>query len=113
MPKDNDNPKVWKYFKRGDIVIDSPDSTWGNTKFVITFFHGNWYCPLLSVNICGKFYKSGRPERRNMYVPDVRLINATKRPFRKMKKIPLLKLMGKGNIEAKREVMMRINTKTL
>ena len=51
MPIDNDNPQVWSYFKRGDIVKDSEDSVWGNTKFEITGFHGNWYCPLLSTNI--------------------------------------------------------------
>lgn len=113
MPKDNDNPRVWRYFKRGDIVKDSEDSVWGNTKFEITGFHGNWYCPLLSTNICGKFYTSGNPQRCNLDVREARLINATHRPLKRLKKIPLLKLMSKGNVEARREFVMRVNTKTL
>lgn len=113
MPKDNDNPQVWKYFKRGDIVKDSEDSVWGNALFEVTFFHGNWYCPMMSTNVIGKFYKSGRPQECNLDVREARLISARKRPFRKMKKIPLLKLMAKGNEEARREFTMRVNTKTL
>lgn len=113
MPRDNDNPKVWSYFKRGDIVEDSEDSVWGNTKFKITGFYGNWYCPLLSADICGKFYPSGNPQCCNLGVREARLINAPHRPFRNMKKVPLLKLMSKGNVEARREFVMRVNTKTL
>lgn len=113
MPKDNDDPKVWKYFKRGDIVRDSDDSVWGKTKFEITSFHGNWYCPLLSANICGKFYPSGNPQRCNLDVRFVKLINSPIRPFRKIPKKVLLNLLRKGNVEAKREFMMRLNTKSL
>nr|DAP89524.1 MAG TPA: hypothetical protein [Caudoviricetes sp.] len=113
MPSQNTDPKVWKYFKTGDIVRDSDDSVWGKTKFEITGFHGNWYCPMLSTNICGKFYPSGNPQRCNLGVREAKLISAPRRPFRNMPKKVLIKLMGKGNVEAKREFMMRLNTKSL
>ena len=32
MPFENTDPKVWKYFKVGDIVRDGDDSVWGKTK---------------------------------------------------------------------------------
>lgn len=113
MPKENTDPKVWKYFKNGDTVRDSDDSVWGKTLFRITGFHGNWYCPLLSTDIIGKYYPSGKPQRCNLGVREAKLITAPKRPFRKMPKKVLIRLMGKGNMEAKREFMMRLNTKTL
>lgn len=114
MKKNNSNHNVWGIFRVGDIVKDSKDSVWGNTKFEITYLHGNWYCPLLSADIIGKFHKnSNTPQRCNLDAREVRLVNSVKRPFRKIDKISLVKLMKKGNIEAKREFNIRLNTKTL
>lgn len=113
MSFENTDHKVWKYFKVGDIVIDGDDSVWGKTKFEIYGFHGNSYCPLLSTYICNKFYISGNKQKCNLNVREAKLINAFHRPFRNMKKIPLLKLMSKGNVEARREFLMRVNTKNL
>lgn len=113
MPKDNDNTNVWRYFKRGDIVRDSEDSTWGKTLFRITYFHGNWYCPMVSTEIVGKYYPSGKPQRCNLDVRFIKLISTSKRPYKKLPKKVLIKMMNKGNLEAKREFMIRLNTKTL
>lgn len=113
MPKNNDNPSVWGYLKPGDIVKDFKGSIWKDTTFEITFFHGNWYCPLVLTNICGRYYPNGNPERCNLYAREVRLVDAPKRPFRKLNKVTLCKLVAKGNIEAKREFKIRVNTKTL
>ena len=113
MPFYNTDHKVWKYFKVGDIVRDGDDSVWGKTKFEIYGFHGNWYCPLLSAYIYNKFYPSGNKQKCNLDVREAKLINAPHRPFRNMKKVPLLKLMSKGNVEARREFLIRVNTKTL
>lgn len=103
----NTDPKVWKYFRHGDIVKD--EYVWGNKLFKVHSFHGNWYCPLMSVYMCGKPKTNG-----NMCNFDVRLtklITSPHRPFRKIPKKTLVKLMSKGNVEAKREFIMRINSK--
>lgn len=107
----NTDPKVWKYFKHGDIVRDSDDSIWGKKLFEVHSFHGNWYCPLMSVYFCGKPKTNGN--MCNFDIREAKLITAPHRPFRKMNKKALIKLMGKGNVEARREFMMRVNTKTL
>lgn len=102
----NTDPKVWKYFKHGDIVKNK--YTWKNKLFVVHNFRGNKYCPLMSV------YEYGKPKSiRNMCNFDVRetkLITASHRPFQKIPKKALVKLMSKGHVEAKREFIMRINS---
>lgn len=103
----------WKYFKIGDVVKDSSDSIWGNTKFVVKSFLGNWYCPILHCHIVGKFYRNGKPQECNIDARAARLINSDCRPLKKIPKNVLSKIMNKGNIEAKREFMIRLNTKTL
>lgn len=103
----NTDPKVWKYFKHGDIVKD--EYVWGDKLFEVHSFHGNWYCPLMSVYMCGK-PKTNR-NMCNFDVRETKLITAPHRPFRKIPKKTLVKLMSKGNVEAKREFIMRINSK--
>jgi len=110
MKSNNDN-KIWRYLKKGDIIMDSKTSCWGNLKFEIYDFHGNWYCPLVSSYIIGKNYSSGRRDMCNLDARYVRLIGAVNRPFFKLNKISLAKLIAKGNIEAKRELKIRINLK--
>ena len=108
---DNNNPEIFKYFKVGDTVLDFPHSCWGNTKFTIRSFHGNAYLPLASV------HQIGKPDTNrymcNFSVREMRLVGAVKRPFRKTDKGVLIKMMNKGVVEAKREFMIRLNTKTL
>lgn len=111
MISDNTDSKIWRYLKKGDIVLDGNDSVWGNTIFEIYGFHGNSYCPLLSVYFFDKFYKSGERQRCNLEVRNVRLINSLHRPFKNMEKNLIIKLMTKRNIEAKREFIMRANSK--
>lgn len=103
----NTDPKVWKYFKHGDIVKD--EYVWGDKLFEAHSFHGNWYCPLMSVYMCGKPKTNGN--MCNFDVRETKLITAPHRPFRKIPKKTLVKLMSKGNVEAKREFIMRINSK--
>lgn len=108
---DNNNPKIFKYFKAGDIIKDCSDSTWGETKFVIQSFLGNWYLPLVHVLQFGKpdmnIYKC------NFDVRGIRLVGAPNRPFRNLDKMKLLKLVAKGMVEAKREFKIRVNNKEL
>jgi len=110
MLKDNNN-KIWKYFKVGDIIRDGDDSIWGNKLFEIHSFHGNAYLPLVSTYFAGKAKRIRN--RCNFDIRTTKLIRAPHRPFKKIKKSVLIMLMNKGNIEAKREFMMRLNTKTL
>lgn len=107
------NKNAWKYFKIGDVVKDAHDSIWGETKFTVVSLLGNWYCPILYSHIMGKFYPNGKPQECNLDARSARLINSDNRPFRRVPKNVLLKIMKKGNIEAKREFMIRLNTKTL
>ena len=108
---DNNNPKIFKYFKVGDIIKDCPDSTWGETKFVIQSFFGNWYLPLVYV------LQFGKPDTNrykcNFDVRGIRLVGAPNRPFRNLDKTKLLKLVAKGVVEAKREFKIRVNNKEL
>lgn len=113
MPKNNNNPSIWGYLRLGDIVKDFKGSIFFNTTFEIIFFHGNCYCPMISTNICDKYYRNGNPKKCNLDARNVRLVDAPKRPFRKLNKVTLCKLVAKGNIEAKREFKIRVNTKTL
>lgn len=109
MPRENTNNKIWKYYKRGDIIIDEDGETWGLKKFEINSFHGNAYLPLVSAHFLGK-------PRRNKFMCNfdarrIKLMNAPKRPFKTVAQPALLKMMSKGIVEAKREVLIRINQK--
>lgn len=111
MPIENSNSKIWGYFKRGDIVKDSPESVWKDTKFEIISFSGNAYCPILVTKIHG--YNRNGNSICNLDAKNARLYSSVYRPFRSVKKQPLLKLLAKGNTEARREFKIRVNTKTL
>lgn len=106
-----DNNKIFKYFKVGDIIKDCSDSTWGETKFVIQSFLGNCYLPLAHVVQFGKPHTNRY--KCNFDVRGIRLVGATNRPFRKIDKTKLLKLVAKGVLEAKREFKIRVNNKEL
>ena len=107
----NNDHKIFKYFKVGDIIKDCPDSIWGETEFVIQNFLGNWYLPIAHV------LQVGNPDTNrykcNFDVRGIRLVDAYNRPFRNLDKKKLLKLIAKGVVEAKREFKIRVNNKEL
>lgn len=108
---ENTNPKIFKYFKVGDTIIDYPGSCWGEIKFTIRSFFGNDYLPLVHVHQLGK-------EETNRYMCNfnvrlIRLVGAPKRPLCKVERKTLISMMNRGVVEAKREFMIRLNTKTL
>lgn len=105
----NTNLKIWKYFKHGDIV--RCERVWGKMLFEVHSFHGNWYCPLMTVYMIGKPKNSAN--MCNFDVREAKLISSSHRSFRKLDKDNLLKLVSKGNGEAKRELIMRLNSKRL
>lgn len=109
MPKENNDSDIWKYFKNGDIIQDSKNSVWGNKLFEIYYFHGNSYSPLVSAFMIDK--PKSNENRFNFDIREIRLISSRVRPFGKLEKSVLIKLMQKNNIEAKREMIMRINAK--
>lgn len=99
---------IWKYFKIGDIVINR--SIWGsNKKFVIDKMYGNAYCPILDVHTANMPKTIGNTCLFNPN--DTTLISAPKRPLSKLNKKMLLKMVRKGNIEAKRELLIRLYNK--
>lgn len=100
---------VKKYFKKGDIVVDFPGSIWGNKKFVVEGFHGNWYCPCASVLEFGK--PDSNKYRCNFDTRNMRLVDAAKRPMKNLDKRVIAKMMKNGVVEAKREFLIRVNTK--
>lgn len=111
MAKENDNPEVWGFFKRGDIVLDFKGSVWGNKKFELHSFNGNAYCPLVSAYFLGAEKKNSN--MCNLGTDAIRLIGAKKRPLINVKTSNIIKLRKLGNVEAKREFAIRLNNKKL
>lgn len=99
--------KAHKYFKLGDVVRN--EEIWGNKLFVIFGFGGNNYLPELYVYPFGKERKIA--DQCNWNVADTKLVNAPKRPFRKVPKKKVIQLMSKGIEEARREFFIRVNNK--
>ena len=102
---------IYKYFRVGDIVKDCPESWWGETKFIIRSFHGNWYLPIAYVHQLGK--PDTNKYKCNFDVRELRLIGAAKRPLKKVEKKTLIRMMAKGVEEARREFHIRVNNKQL
>lgn len=101
---------IWKHFKIGDIVINR--SVWGsNKRFVIDKMYGNAYCPILDVHPIHVPKTNGNTCLFNPN--DTTLINAPKRPLSKLKKVVLLKMVRNGNVEAKRELLIRLYNKQI
>lgn len=99
---------VFKYFKIGDYVINK--EIWGSKKrFVIDKMYGNDYCPIIEVHF------SNEPKTINntclFTVSMTKLIDAPKRPLSKLKKEVIVKMIRNGNIEAKRELLIRLYNK--
>ena len=91
------------YFKDGDIVKN--EGIWGDTLFVVHGFHGNKYQPLLSVHFANK--PICNKNTCNFVVSETKLMISYRRPFIKLKQEVIIKLTSKGNVEAKRELIIR------
>lgn len=101
---------MFKYFKIGDCVIN--EDIWGaRKKFVIDKMYGNAWCPIIDVHPIHECKTAGNTCL--FAVSMTKLIDAPKRPFLKLKKSALIKIMKRGNIEAKREFLIRIYNKQL
>lgn len=98
---------IFRYFKVGDIVRDAPNSVWGNKLFEIKNFHGNAYLPLASAYFVGK--PKTNTNMVNLDLRKIKLMSAPKRPLKNINEKTLLNLIQKGNIEAEREFLIRIN----
>lgn len=96
--------KYHKYFRIGDIVQN--EGIWGKKKFVIHGFGGNSYLAELYVHEYGA-KKITIGNSCNWDVRDTKLINADKRPLRKLSTKLLTKLLKKDNEDAKREFIIR------
>lgn len=101
------NAMINKYnlFREGDVVMDFKGSVWGDVKFIVLGFSENG-----ATTYAREF---GRPDtlryRCNLVTKHMRLVGADNRPFRRIAKIPLLKMMSKGVVEARREFNIRVN----
>lgn len=101
---------IFKYFKIGDYVINK--EIWGSKKkFVIDKMYGNAYCPIFDVHPA---YESKTNGNTCLFtVSMTKLVGASKRPFAKLKKDIVMKMMRRGNVEAKREFLIRAYNKQL
>lgn len=105
MKKEN----IWKYFKIGDIVQNP--GIWGKKLFQIYKFGGNSYQPEIYVHEYGKLKTIGN--QCNFNVTMTKLYDAPKRPLKKIDRSVVIKLMNKGNVEAKREFLIRVRQRIL
>lgn len=97
------NKLIYKYFRKGDIIRN--EKIWGGQLFIIHGFGGNAYCPELYVHFYGK--PKTVSNSCNFDLRMVKLIDADKRPLKKVDKKVIIKLIKRGNEEAKRELIMR------
>jgi len=86
-------------FKVGDTVMSR--EYFGAKKFRVEKLHGNSYCPIM---FCRSLKKD---EIYNLFPNCSVLVNAEKRPLQRIKTNVLVKLIRKGNVEAKREFIIR------
>ena len=101
---------VFKYFKIGDYVINK--GVWGTKKkFIIDKMYGNAYCPILDVHPAYESKTNGNTCLFDIFM--TKLVGARKRPLAKLKKEVVMKMMRKGNVEAKREFLIRAYNKQL
>lgn len=94
---------IWKYFKKGDIVRN--ESIWGDKLFEVEKLCGNSYSPEMIVYFFGK--PKTTENMCNFSIRDSKLITSVKRPLKNLKPNIIIKLMKSGNVEAKREFIIR------
>lgn len=99
---------TYKHFKVGDTVTEIDGNLWAGKRFIISSFHGGSYNMFIHAFLA----KKPRTIRNacNFDVRETRLLDAEKRPLQKLKKAVLIRLMQKGNVEAKREFIIRNNS---
>lgn len=102
------NKKIHKYFRLGDIVINY--DIWDKNLFVICGFGGNWYSPEIYVYRYGKTKKNSN--LCNWDVQYTSLIDSPNRPFKKLKKVQLVKLLKSGSVKVKEEIKREIIVRT-
>lgn len=90
-------------YKVGDLVKNK--GIWGNVLFVLESFHGNWYNREALVRFHKKEYNPAN--LCNFSIDEMELISFDKRPFKKLNNKILATLIKKGNIDAKREFIIR------
>ena len=103
--------EIHRYFRLEDVVIN--EDIWGKKLFIIHGFGGNSYFPELYVHNYGKPKTTGNS--CNWDVRETKLVNSPHRPFKKLKKEQLLKLLKTGSEkikeDIKREIIIRTNRK--
>lgn len=92
--------------KQGDTVKDSRDSLWGETLFKVELVRQFGNLSLALCHIADAPVTNGN--KCNFLTQRLRLVNAEKRPLRNLNTQTVIKLMSKGNKEAKREFVIRI-----
>lgn len=95
----------FRLFQVGDIV--TWDEVWGKQKFIVDKMTGNDYCPTLHVYFFGK--PQNNKWRCNINAKRAQLVGSIKRPLKNLNQDFLMKLIRKGNKEAKRELIFRTN----
>lgn len=103
------NDTIWKYFKIGDIV--KYPEIWGDKMFQIYKLSGNSYLPIL--NVCCYNKPKTCSNLCNFDARKAKLYDSPRRPLRKLSLSNLVKIMNKGNVEAKREFLIRVQHKRL
>lgn len=104
---ENNDPAKFKYFRVGDVVLDAEGSIWKNRKFRIESFFGELYCPMCLAYFVGR--EKCWQTHSNLCVRDLILIGARVRPMSRVRQSILIKLIKAGNVEAKREFIIRSN----
>lgn len=100
MPYDK---RIHKCFKVGDIV--KCEAIWGNKLFTVHGFGGSAYLPELYVHFHGKPQTVSNTCNFDLRI--TKLVDSEKRPLKKIDKKIIIKMIKKGNEEAKRELIMR------
>ena len=104
---ENNDASKFKYFRVGDVVLDCEGSVWKNRRFRIESFFGKAYCPMCLAYFVGR--EKCWNTHSNLCVNDLILIGARQRPMARVNQAILIKLIKTGNVEAKREFIMRSN----
>lgn len=94
---------VHKYFKIGDIV--KCEVIWGNQLFIVHGFGGNAYLPELYVHFYGKPQTISNTCNFDLRI--TKLVDSNKRLLKKIDKKIIVRMIRRGNEEAKRELIMR------
>lgn len=92
----------------GDIVQER--ELWGNKNFKVLSFHGNDYLLMATALEVGKEMRISN--LCNLEVRRLKLISFSPRLLSRLSRKTLTKLVAHGNVEARREMLLRINTKT-